>query len=158
MTGTGETYQVVPIGTVSSPRTEITDDHWGAVEGDIVLDTEVFGPEAVAGLDGFSHLEVVFLFHKVAPDAVHVGARHPRGNTDWPSTGVFAQRVKNRPNRLGVSRCELLGVDGTRLLVRGLDAIDGTPVIDVKPYLAEFAPRGEVRQPDWSAELMREYY
>ena len=85
-------------------------------------------------------------------------ARHPRGNPDWPKVGVFAQRGRNRPNRLGVSVCRILGVDSTRLLVGGLDAIDGTPVLDIKPVLAEFLPRGEVRQPDWSRELMADYW
>ncbi|MFF3446777.1 SAM-dependent methyltransferase [Streptomyces sp. NPDC002667] len=151
-------YEVVPIGVVSSPRKEITDDHWGGVEAVIRLDSGVFGLDALAGLDTFSHLEVVFLFHKVAPEQVHRGARHPRGNAEWPQIGVLAQRVKNRPNRLGVSRCELLKVEGADLYIRGLDAIDGTPVLDIKPYMTEFAPRGEVRQPAWSHELMHEYY
>ena len=103
-------------------------------------------------------MEVVFVFDRVDPDAINVGARHPRGNTDWPAVGILAQRAKARPNRIGVSVCELLDVDGLRLRVRGLDAIDGSPVLDVKPYMPEFAPRGEVRQPSWSSELMRDYW
>lgn len=102
--------------------------------------------------------EVLTVAHLVPPDAVETGARHPRGNQDWPRTGIFAQRGKNRPNRLGVSRCELTGVEGTEIRVRGLDAVDGTPVLDIKPYLREFGPRGEVRQPAWATELMSEYY
>ncbi len=62
------------------------------------------------------------------------------------------------PNRIGLSSCELVAVDGTRVLVRGLDAIDGTPVLDIKPYMEEFGPRGEVRQPSWSRELMSGYF
>ncbi|MFD0476032.1 TrmO family methyltransferase [Nonomuraea thailandensis] len=80
------------------------------------------------------------------------------GNPDWPEVGIFAQRGKNRPNRLGVSRCRLLAVEGLDLRVRGLDAIDGTPVLDVKPYMAEFGPQGETVQPAWATELMRAYY
>jgi tRNA (Thr-GGU) A37 N-methylase len=87
-----------------------------------------------------------------------VGARHPRGRTDWPLVGIFAQRGKARPNRIGVTTCELVGVDGRRVLVRGLDAIDGTPVLDLKPYMAEFAPRSAVREPAWAHELMRDYW
>ena len=86
------------------------------------------------------------------------GARHPRGNPDWPRVGIFAQRGKDRPNRLGVSRCELLAVDGTAVRVRGLDAVDGTPVLDLKPWMAEFGPRGDMRQPAWASELMRGYW
>ena len=72
--------------------------------------------------------------------------------------GIFAQRAKDRPNRLGLSVCRLLGVDGVRIDVAGLDAVDGTPVLDVKPWMAEFGPRGPVRQPTWSRELMAGYW
>jgi len=82
----------------------------------------------------------------------------PRGNPAWPAVGIFAQRAKDRPNRIGLATCELIDVDGTVLRVRGLDAIDGTPVIDIKPYMVEFAPRGPSRQPPWSHELMATYY
>jgi tRNA (adenine37-N6)-methyltransferase len=152
-----EPVTVTPVGWVHSSRSEITDDHWGSIDAVIRLDRG-YGAEAVAGLAEFSHLEVVYQFHLVPPDQVESGARHPRGNQDWPRVGIFAQRGKNRPNRLGVSRCALTGVDGTDLHVRGLDAVDGTPVLDIKPYLREFGPRGEVRQPAWSTELMSEYY
>ena len=72
--------------------------------------------------------------------------------------GIFAQRAKDRPNRLGVSVAELLAVEGTALTVRGLDAVAGTPVLDIKPVLAEFTPRGELRQPAWSHQLMLRYW
>ena len=99
------------------------DDDWGAERATIRLATVTsFTPDAVAGLGAFSHLEVVYLFDRVDPDAVELGARHPRGNTDWPRVGIFAQRAKDRPNRLGVSRCALLSVDGLDLAVAGLDA------------------------------------
>ena len=150
--------EVRPIGVVRSPRVEATDDDWGAVAATIELDAERFTPDLVAGLDGFSHVEVVFVFHGVDEDAVTLGARHPRGNTDWPAVGILAQRAKARPNRLGVTVCTLAGVDGLRLSVRGLDAIDGTPVLDVKPYMTEFAPGGATTQPAWSTELMRDYW
>ena len=71
---------------------------------------------------------------------------------------IIAQRGKARPNRLGVSRCRLVRVEGTRLVVEGLDAIDGTPVLDVKPWIDAFGPQGAVRQPAWATELMRDYY
>ncbi len=146
-----------PVGTVVGGRVEPADDDWGAVEAVIRIDSR-FGPEAVAGLDAFSHLEVVFLFHLVDETGVATGARRPRGNPDWPAVGIFAQRGKDRPNRIGVSRCELLGVEGLELRVRGLDAVDGSPVLDVKPWMDEFAPQGEVRQPAWTRELMARYW
>jgi tRNA-Thr(GGU) m(6)t(6)A37 methyltransferase TsaA len=147
-----------PIGIVVGGRSEAIDDDWGAVEAVIALDAERFDPDAVVGLDAFSHLCVVFQFHLVTESDVVTGARHPRGNRDWPKVGMFAQRAKMRPNRLGVSHCELLGVNELRLSVRGLDAVDGTPVLDIKPFMAEFEPTGEIRQPAWATELMRGYY
>jgi tRNA (Thr-GGU) A37 N-methylase len=89
---------------------------------------------------------------------VHVGARHPRGNLDWPRVGIFAQRGKDRPNRLGVSVCRIEGVSGLEVHVRGLDAVDGTPVLDLKPCMREFLPRGPLAQPAWASELMEEYW
>jgi tRNA (Thr-GGU) A37 N-methylase len=73
-------------------------------------------------------------------------------------TGIFAQRGKNRPNRLGTTICALVRVEGRTLVVQELDAIDGTPVLDIKPVMAEFLPRSAVRQPAWSHELMSEYW
>ncbi|MFJ9607677.1 SAM-dependent methyltransferase [Kitasatospora sp. NPDC101176] len=149
---------VRPVAWVVGGREEVRDDGWGSVGAVIRLDGERFGEEALYGLADFSHLEVVYHFDRVPEDEVESGARRPRGNPDWPLVGIFAQRGKNRPNRLGVSRCELVRVDGLELHVTGLDAVAGTPVLDIKPYLAEFGPRGEVRQAEWSVELMKEYY
>jgi tRNA (adenine37-N6)-methyltransferase len=147
-----------PIGFVRGGRAEPIDDSWDAVDATIELDGSRFGPDVVAGLADFSHLDVVFFFHGVDEGDVHLGARRPRGNPDWPQVGIFAQRAKARPNRLGVSTCRLLGVDGLTLLVSGLDAIDGTPVLDVKPHVEEMGPREPVREPAWIRELMRDYW
>ena len=153
-----DVIEVRPIGAVRGGRAEPVDDDWGGVEATIELDGERFGPDVVAGLDAFSHVDVVFVFHLVGDDDVHLGARHPRGREDWPKVGILAQRANARPNRLGVTTCQLLGVDGLSIRVRGLDAIDGTPVLDVKPYLTAFGPRGEVREPAWVGELMARYW
>ena len=146
------------IGWVRGGRVEAEDDGWDAESAEIELDTAWLTAEAFVGLESFSHAEIVFQFDCLPESEVVLSARHPRGNPDWPRVGVFAQRGRNRPNRLGVSVCRILGVDGTRLLVGGLDAIDGTPVLDIKPVMAEFLPRGTVRQPDWSRELMADYW
>jgi tRNA-Thr(GGU) m(6)t(6)A37 methyltransferase TsaA len=147
-----------PLGVVRSPRSDLSDDNWGAVKSFIDLDADRLTSESVRGLDQFSHLEVIFFLHGVAESDVETGARHPRNRTDWPLVGILAQRAKRRPNRIAISCCELVSVEGLRLTVRGLDAVDGTPVLDVKPYFREFAPRSAVRQPEWVAELMRDYY
>jgi tRNA-Thr(GGU) m(6)t(6)A37 methyltransferase TsaA len=148
---------IVPIGFVRGGRAEPIDDDWGEMTSRIVLDDR-WPADALAGLEAFSHLDVVYVFDRVDDATITVGARHPRGNTEWPKVGIFAQRAKGRPNRIGVSTCEIVGVDDHVVTVRGLDAIDGTPVVDLKPYMVEFAPRTPVRQPDWSHELMRGYW
>ncbi|MFD7081579.1 SAM-dependent methyltransferase [Streptomyces sp. NPDC059918] len=148
----------VPVAVVVGGRAEAVDDGWGRETAVIRLDSGLFGPESLFGLAEFSHLEVVYHFDRVPVEKIETGARHPRGNPDWPLVGIFAQRGKNRPNRLGVSRCRILKVDGLDVHVAGLDAVDGTPVLDLKPYMAEFGPRGELRQPEWATALMRDYY
>ncbi|MFD0431012.1 SAM-dependent methyltransferase [Streptomyces zhihengii] len=112
----------------------------GDVECRIELSPAELEPEATLGLSDYSHVEVVFGFHLT--DRVCRGTQHPRGNPDWPRVGILAQRAPNRPNHLGVTVCALLSVDGLTLTVRGLDALDGSPVLDVKPYLPQFAARG----------------
>ena len=150
--------RVRPIGVVRGGRDVVEDDEWGSVEATIELDSDVVDAEATLGLESFSHIEVVFLFDRVDPDGVCRGARHPRGRDDWPLVGILAQRAKDRPNRLGMTTCEVAAVDGLRIGVRGLDAVDGTPVLDIKPYMAGFAPRGETREPAWATELMDGYW
>lgn len=152
---TGLTFAA--IGHVRSPRSAREDDDWGRVDSVIELDAR-FSPASLVGLDEFSHAEVIFVFDRFDEAMVTTGARRPRGNPDWPEVGIFAQRASSRPNRLGLTSCEVLGIDGLEVRVRGLDAIDGTPVLDIKPYVREFAPRGEVRQPAWISELMAGYW
>ncbi|WP_027004770.1 SAM-dependent methyltransferase [Conexibacter woesei] len=150
-------YELEPVARVVGGRDEVRDDDWGAERAVLLLD-ERFSPDALLGLSAFSHLEIVYLFDRVDPARVETGARHPRGNTAWPRVGIFAQRAKDRPNRLGVSRCRLLGVSGREIAVAGLDAVDGTPVLDIKPYMNEFAPQEPAHQPAWATELMAGYW
>jgi tRNA-Thr(GGU) m(6)t(6)A37 methyltransferase TsaA len=147
-----------PIGTVHSPVVNPVDDVWGGVTCRIDLDPSLFTADSLSGLADFSHVEIVFLFHLVKESEITTGARHPRNRPDWPKVGIFAQRGKNRPNRIGVTICRLLSVENLSFEVAGLDAIDGTPVLDIKPYMLEFAAQGEVRQPEWARELMRSYW
>lgn len=151
-------FTIEPIGYVRASRDEAIDDEWDSVTSAIELSPSAVEPDATSGLEQFSHVEVVFVFDRVDPDGVCRSARRPRGNPDWPMTGILAQRAKDRPNRLGTTVCRVLGVDGLTIRVGGLDAIDGTPVVDIKPYMDGFAPRGDVREPAWARELMSGYW
>jgi tRNA-Thr(GGU) m(6)t(6)A37 methyltransferase TsaA len=151
-------FTVKAIGNVAGGRSEAIDDDWGASRARICLDPERFTADALLGLDAFSHAEVIFLFDRVAEAEITTGARHPRGNPDWPRVGIFAQRGKNRPNRIGICVCRILAVEGLVLTVEGLDAIDGTPVIDIKPVMTGFQPRGPVEEPDWARAIMADYW
>lgn len=147
-----------PIGWVRGGRGEATKDHWGDLAARIELDASRFTADAVAGLDAVSHVEVLFHFHVSADEPVELGARHPRDRKDWPRVGIFAQHGRMRPNRIGASICRLARVEGTTLHVLDLDAVDGTPVLDIKPVWKEYLPRHEVRQPEWASALMARYW
>ena len=148
---------VEPIGFVSSPRVASEDDNWGDVVSTIVL-ADGIASETLDGIETFSHLEIIFHFHKLSPESVCRTSRHPRDNSAWPKMGVFAHRGSSRPNRIGLSFVTLVRKEGRTLTVKGLDAIDGTPVLDIKPVFKQMLPREPISQPLWVTELMEKYY
>ena len=151
-----ESFTLEPVGVVRCTRAEPVDDGWDAETARIEL-LPPFDERALRGLDGFSHCVVVFVFDRATFDGTTV-LRRPRGNPAWPEVGIFAQRAKDRPNRLGVSVARIVAVEGSVLHVAGLDAVDGTPVVDLKPWMDGFGPRGPVGEPAWSTELMDGYW
>ena len=146
-----------PIATVKNIRKEVEDDNWGDIVSVIELDS-TYSEEALLEIESFSHAEIYFYFHLVEETKIETGARHPRNNKEWPKVGIFAQRGKNRPNRLGATTVKILKREGRQLFVQGLDAIDGTPILDIKPVMKEFLPREDVSQPTWASELMKNYW
>ncbi|GGX90862.1 SAM-dependent methyltransferase [Streptomyces fructofermentans] len=150
-------FEITPIGTVRNDRTDVQDtDHWGAVRSTITVD-ERFGDACLQGLEGFSHVEVLFVFDRFPEQDDHREPRPYRGRADLPPVGVFAGRGPRRPNRIGVTTCAVESVDGRVLTVVGLDAVSGTPVVDLKPAMAEFIP-SNIEQPAWVRDLMAEYF
>ena len=145
-----------PVGYVSNNRKDITDDNWGEVKSDIVLINNIPN-ESLLGLTDFSHIHVIFYFHKVEDSKIVLESRHPRNNLNLPKVGIFAQRAKNRLNKIGITVCEVLKVEKNKLTVKGLDAIDGTPILDIKPYMVEFDLR-DSKQPLWTNEIMKKYF
>lgn len=148
---------IKPVAYVHNSREEIIDDNWGCVVSVIEL-TDELNESALQGIGDFSHLEMIFYLDKVSDDKVQYEARHPRNNPDFPKVGIFSQRGKNRPNKLGVTTVQLIEHTGNKLVVKGLDAIDGTPIIDIKPVMKEFLPKNEIKQANWSTVLMKDYW
>jgi tRNA (adenine37-N6)-methyltransferase len=149
--------ELVPIGVVCSTRVIVEDDDWDREQVFIKLNARL-SAEALNGLEDFSHVEVIFYMNQVDPAKIETGARHPRNNMEWPKVGILAQRGKNRPNQIGATICRVRRVSGDELHLEGLDAVEGTPVLDIKPWVSEFGPRGVVKEPAWIIELMRGYW
>lgn len=145
-----------PIAYVKNTRPALSDDYWGELISEIEL-IDSLPAAAFDGIENFSHLEVLFYFHKSNPENKVLFGR-PRENPQWPVTGIFAQRKKDRPNNLGTTIVKLNKRVGNKLYVENLDAIDTTPVLDIKPVFKEFLPAGEIVQPPWSIQLMANYW
>jgi tRNA-Thr(GGU) m(6)t(6)A37 methyltransferase TsaA len=148
---------MIPIGTVHNRRSDPgNSDHWGDVESTILVEP-LLGDRCLTGLADFSHVEVVFFFDRLPEREDYRQPLRPRGRSDLPEVGVFAGRGPRRPNRIGCTICEVVSARGRELRVRGLDAVDGTPVLDIKPAMRQFLP-GRIRQPEWVDRLMAEYF
>ncbi|MEU2476847.1 SAM-dependent methyltransferase [Streptomyces sp. NPDC013130] len=150
-------YEVSSIATVVGGHTQVLDDYQGGVRSIIRLNDE-YPLETLQGIEEFSHLTVTWRFHRARPEDVQLHARSPRGDARWPATGTFVHRNHRRPNQLAISFPRLLGADGRDLHVTDLDAVDGTPVLDVAPYFQQMGPRGPIRQPTWPGEMLAPTY
>jgi len=143
-------YIVKPIGKVKNDIKEPLREGWDVVVSELILDADL--EEAVEGLEEFSHIIVFFWMHKVPLERGVTTKVHPRRRQDLPLVGLFATRTPYRPNPVGISVVRLLERQGNVLKVKGLDAINGTPVIDIKPYLP-----GDIISdssfPQWVAKL-----
>ncbi|WP_206344268.1 TrmO family methyltransferase domain-containing protein [Streptomyces mesophilus] len=157
MSESAQGYMLKPIATVVSERTEVSDDYWGGVKSIIRLNADQ-PLSTLEGVEEFSHLEVVWKFHKASPDDVHLGARHARNDPQYPKTGTYAHHNHRHPAQIAVSHPRLLKIEGRDLHVEDLDAVDGTPVLHLVAYFKEMGPRGEVTQPTWPTEMLGDYW
>jgi tRNA-Thr(GGU) m(6)t(6)A37 methyltransferase TsaA len=110
---------------------------------------------ALDGIEEFSHMFVLFWLHEMSNEDRQVMKVRPRGRSDMPLLGIFATRTPHRPNPIGLTRVKLLNVEGNVVTVQGLDAFDGTPVLDIKPF-DSWDTTNEVRVPDWWMKLEKE--
>jgi tRNA-Thr(GGU) m(6)t(6)A37 methyltransferase TsaA len=139
-----------PIGVVRSPvrQKQKPGYNWEEVASEVVIDDSL--GEALDGLDGFSHIIVVYWLH-LSIDTVRMADKvHPRGDSRLPLVGRFATRSPYRPNSLGQKVVRLLERKGNVVWVRGLDALDGTPVIDIKPYIPGYDSVDNATVPKWA--------
>jgi tRNA (adenine37-N6)-methyltransferase len=133
------TYKLAPIGKV-----EIKDGVTGIRLADAYAD-------GLLGLDQWSHVQIFYWFDKNdTPEKRKILRVHPRGNKENPLTGVFACRSPFRPNLIALSVCRIVSITGTFVQLEALDAFDGTPVLDLKPFTPADAPSKDVKVPDWA--------
>lgn len=149
-----EPIQVLPVGVVRTTATITTDTAWSKVISEIHVNDDLV--DGLQGLEDWSHLIIIFRMHEsdYQPEK-HIVSR-PRGRDDMPATGVFAQRSRNRQNLIGITAVRLVGIEGNIVRVRGLDAIDGTPVLDIKPYAPVYDGAVDPLVPAWFVRLMQE--
>jgi tRNA (adenine37-N6)-methyltransferase len=145
-----------PVATVRNSRITPIDDDWQEIISIIELDKDL-PSEVFLGMSDFSHFEIIYFFDKVEDQNIAFSG-HPRGNPNYPRVGIFAQRKKDRPNKLGLATVELISFSERTITVKGLDAIEGTPVLDIKPVFREFEPKTPIRQPEWVGDLMKHYW
>jgi len=148
---------LTPIGYVKNNRTEIEDDNWGQIISEIEL-VDNITVESLTGIEAFSHLHIIFYMNKVNDEKAKAQCRHPRNNIELPKLGTYAQRNKNRPNKLGLTTVQLIDRKNRIIKVKNLDAINGTPILDIKPVMKEFQPKTTIKQPNWTKEIMKNYW
>ena len=111
--------------------------------------------EALEGVKEFSHLFVLFWLHEIYDENRKIMKVHPRGRIDIPLLGIFATRTPHRPNPIGLTRVKLLKIEGNTLTIQGLDAYNGTPVLDIKPF-DSWDTTEDFKVPDWWKKLDKE--
>ena len=140
---------IKPLGQAKNRISKPMLPGWEDVTTKIVIDKKF-----AAGLDGiedYSHVTIVYWMDK--EKECHL-KHHPQGREDVPFVGIFACRCPQRPNRIAISTVKLAGRKGNIITVKGLDIINGTPVLDIKPYASQYDKVDKVRVPDWVNKLV----
>jgi tRNA (adenine37-N6)-methyltransferase len=153
---TVESLTLHPIGIIRNDVTDPVDENWSKVISEIHLAPEYV--EGLKGLEDWSHVVVIYVMHKANFDRQMDLVRRPRGMADMPELGIFAQRARHRPNLIGITAVKLVSVENGIVKVRGLDAIDSTPVIDIKPYAPVYDGVMNALVPAWFMRLMQGYF
>lgn len=144
-----------PIGYVRNDVQNKKDVSWGEDVSTIVLNEEYHS--GLKGLEDFTHVIILYYLDKAAYQKEKHLQRRPQNREDMPLVGIFSQRGKDRPNQIGMTSVRIVSVDGAALTVKGLDAIDGTPVLDIKPYYPVYDKK-DAKVPEWVDRLMAHYF
>ena len=147
--------EMQPIGYVHNDVAQKKHVSWGNDVSVIMLEEEYTG--GLQGLEDFSHVIVLFYLDKAKYEKEKHLQRRPQNRQDMPVVGIFSQRTKDRPNTIGITAVEIVSVEERCLTVKGLDAIDGTPVLDLKPYYPVY-DRKDAAVPEWVERLMEHYF
>lgn len=146
---------IQPIGYVHNNVVQKKHVAWGEDVSVIMLEEEYAG--GLKGLEDFSHVTVLFYLDKAKYEKEKHLQRRPRNREDMPLVGIFAQRTKDRPNTIGMTAVEIVSVEERCITVKGLDALDGTPILDLKPYYPVY-DRRDATVPEWVERLMEHYF
>ena len=138
---------LTPIGLVKNSIIEPKRENWATVVSEIIINEDL--KEGLSRIDEFSHIIVVYWMHKLSPSQRSVIKVHPKGNQNLPLVGVFATHSPARPNPIGITTAKVLEIHDNVIKVTGLDAMDGTPVLDIKPYIPDHYSASEIKTPDW---------
>lgn len=144
-----------PIGYVHNNVENKKDVAWGQDVSTIHLEEEYYS--GLEGLSDFSHAIIIYHLDKAVYDKEKHLQRRPQNRDDMPLVGIFSQRGKDRPNRIGMTSVQIVNVEDTQLTVKGLDAIDGTAVLDIKPYYPVYDKKDAI-VPEWVDRLMEHYF
>jgi tRNA-Thr(GGU) m(6)t(6)A37 methyltransferase TsaA len=139
--------EFIAIGSVENGIHDIHKHDWDQVESKIVLKSKYKG--GLKGLEEFSHAEILFFLDQASFDIESELLGKPRRNREKPIVGIFSRRSNHRPNGIGLTVAKILEVGDEYLLVQGLDAVHGTILLDIKPYVPK-VEESKVKRPDWA--------
>ena len=147
--------ELEPIGFVRNKVTDRKDVSWGDDVSSIVLEEQYVS--GLKGLEDFSHVIILYWLDQACYVPEKHLQRRPQNREYMPLVGIFSQRGKDRPNRIGMTSVEIVSVSENTLVVKGLDAVDGTPVLDIKPYYPAYDKK-DASVPEWVDRLMEHYF
>ncbi len=144
------------IGLVANNIEIKKDNNWGSDVSKIILDEQY--EHGLTGLSDFSHLIVIYYLDKADFNMEKHLVRRPQGREDMPMVGIFSQRAKDRPNPIGITSVEIINIDKNIITVKGLDAVNNTPILDIKPYYPMYDCKNNAIIPEWVVRLMEHYF